>query len=105
MSVKQKHYRIGAFRGEFVVRKTWFTDTLYFLYAVLVTMLSFTAVMELDSPMHVGAVLIVSIFAIFLLAKRNLQHLYIEWGNIRIGAASEEKEDEEETVQVEFRNE
>ena len=101
MSVQQKRYRIGSFRGEFVVRKTWFTDTLYFLYAVLVTMLSFTAIMELNSAIHVGSVIIVAIFAILLLAKRNLQHFYIEWGSIRIGAAHQ-KEDKDETVQVEF---
>jgi len=107
MSVRQKHYRFGTFRGEIVVRKTWFTDTLYFLYAVLVTILSFTAVMELNSAVHVGAVLIVAIFSILLLAKRNLQHFYIEWGSIRIGADADGKddEDERETVQVEFRNE
>lgn len=95
MSVQYKTFRFGRCRGEYCVEKSWFTDILYFLYAVLVTILSFAMVMEVQNPMYVGVVLVVAIFSILLLAKRNLQHFYIEWGNLRIGAAHDQDDKSE----------
>lgn len=93
MTVRQyKTFQIGRCRGEYCVEKSWFTDVLYFLYAVLVTILSFTMIMEVQNPMYVGAVMIVAMFSILLLAKRNLQHFYIEWNGLRIGAAHEQED-------------
>lgn len=96
-----KHFRLRGHRGEICMSKSIWTQFVTYLYAVLITMLSFGVVLEGGGIQYVAGVLVIGMLCILMIYGVQIHSIKVgDWFYIKF-----ESDDSKDTVVIDDRKE